>query len=88
MALGSTGPVEAKVSAATAAAALSSLLVWALQTYAFRGEVPAPVSAAVQVIVPAAFAFLAGWFTRHTYRADADAVGRHRLLAAPDDGGR
>ena len=77
MALGSTGPVEAKVTAATVAAAVSSLAVWALQTYAFAGEVPAPVAAAVQVIVPAAITFAACFYTRHTYRDDADAVGRH-----------
>lgn len=73
----STGPVEAKVSAATIAAAVSSLTVWALQTYAFRGQVPFPVAAAVQVLVPAVITFAAGWFTRHTPRADLDATGRH-----------
>jgi Zn-dependent protease with chaperone function len=70
MALGSTGPVEAKVTAATVAAAVSSLAVWALQTYAFRGEVPFPVAAAVQVIVPAVATFAVAFYTRHPSRDD------------------
>ena len=78
MALGSTGPVETKVSAATAAAALSSLAVWALQSYVFAGEVPAPVAAAIQILIPAALTFAAGWCVRHTPRPDLDDTpGRH-----------
>ena len=78
MALGSSGPVEAKVSAATAAAAVSSLAVWVLQAYVFRGDVPPPVAAAVQVVVPAVITFAVGWLTRHTPRVDPDAAtGRH-----------
>lgn len=79
MALGSSGPIEAKVSAATIAAALSSLIVWVLQAYVFRGEVPLPVSATVQVVVPAVSAFAAGFIARHTPRTDVDAAatGRH-----------
>lgn len=76
--LGSTGPVEVKVSAATVAAAVSSLIVWALQQYAFRGEVPLPVSAAVQVVVPAVCAFAAGFAARHTPRTDVDAAAADR----------
>ena len=70
MVLNPRGPVEAKVSAATVAAAVSGLIVWVLQNYVFRGEVPFPVSSAVQVIVPALFAFVAGWCARHTPRPD------------------
>jgi hypothetical protein len=73
----STGPVEAKVSAATIATALSGFAVWAAQTYWFRGQVPFPVAAAIQVIVPAAITFAAGWISPHTTRADLDATGRH-----------
>lgn len=83
MALGSTGPVEVKVSAATVAAAVSGFAVWVAQTYWFHGAVPLPVVAAVQVVVPAVCAFAAGWFAKHTPRADPDAVtalGRHERL--------
>ena len=65
-----SGPIELKVSAATIATALSGLAVWVLQTYVFRGDVPMPVSAAVQVVVPAVVAFLAGYLAKHTPRPD------------------
>ena len=62
--------------------------MWLLQAYWFRGEVPFPVAAAVQVLVPAAVTFAAGFYARHTYRADPDATGRHARRIAPDDGDR
>jgi len=80
MPVGSTGPVEAKVSAAAVAAAISSLLVWVLQSYVFAGEVPFPVAAAVQVAVPALVTLAAAWLAPHTHRSDLDAGGgRHAL---------
>lgn len=90
MALGFSGPVETKVSASTAAAAAAGVLVWALQRYVFAGDVPAEVSAAVQVLVPAAFAFVAGLLARHTPRpdlqADTGAAGAHALDGDPRPG--
>lgn len=65
-----SAPVEYKVSAATAGAALASLGMWALQTFVFHGDLPLPVSVAVQTLVPAVVAFAAGWFTKHTPRPD------------------
>ena len=65
-----TGPVETKVQAATVASAVSGLGLWALQTYVFHGEVPLPVLAAVQVVVPAVVTFVAGWLAPHTPRPD------------------
>jgi hypothetical protein len=63
-------PIETKVSAATIAAAVSGLVLWALQSYVFKGELPAPVAAAVQVIVPAVVTFAAGYLAPHTPRPD------------------
>ena len=77
-----SGPIETKVSAATIASAVSGLIVWALQGYVFRGEVPFPVSSAVQVIVPAVCAFGAGWFARHTPRPDL--AGGSPVIAIDD----
>lgn len=77
MALGSTGPVETKVSAATIAAAASAFVVWLLRTYVFHGVVPPEVEAFASVAVIGVCTFAAGWFARHTPRADLDAVGRH-----------
>lgn len=64
------GPIETKVTAATIGAAVSGLGLWALQTYVFKGELPLPVTAAVQTIVPAIVTFIAGWLAQHTPRPD------------------
>jgi hypothetical protein len=61
-------PVETKVKASTAAAALSGLALWALGRYVFRGEVPDVVVSWVYVIIPAVLAFGAGYAARHTAR--------------------
>ena len=61
-------PVEAKVKASTAAAALSGLALWALGRYVFRGEVPDVVVSWVYVIVPSVITFAAGYLARHTAR--------------------
>jgi hypothetical protein len=62
-------PVETKVKASTAAAALSGLALWALSRYVFRGDVPDVVVSWVDAIVPAVLAFGAGYLARHTVRA-------------------
>ena len=95
-----SAPIEVKVSAATIASAVSGLGLWALQTYVFHGEVPLPVLAAVQTVVPAIVTFAAGWLAPHTPRPDlqVDPVdvaaahdedltpsGRHVLDDDPDD---
>jgi hypothetical protein len=75
------GPIETKVTAATIGAAVSGLGLWALQTYVFKGELPLPVTAAVQTIVPAIVAFIAGWLAQHTPRPDLQA--RRDTLSEP-----
>lgn len=65
-----THPVETKVKAATVSAAIAGLIVWALQTWAFGGEIPGPVEAAVNVLVPGAAAAIAGFWAPHTPRPD------------------
>jgi hypothetical protein len=70
MALGFTGPVESKVKVAAVASAVASVAVWALQRYVFKGDVPVEVSTAVQLVVPALFAFIGGLLARHTPRPD------------------
>jgi hypothetical protein len=61
-------PVEHKVQASTAAAAVSGLALWALGTYVFKGDVPDVVVSWVYVIIPAALAFGAGYLAKHTPR--------------------
>lgn len=67
-------PVEAKVKAATGAAAVAGLLVWLLEEYVFGAAAPEAVEAAVDVLVPAAAALVAGWLARHTPRIDLAAL--------------
>ncbi len=72
-----TGPVETKVTAATTAAVLSSLVVWALDEYAFPADtVPGVVEAAVVLLVTGAVTFLAGYMAKHTRRPDLPAAER------------
>jgi hypothetical protein len=61
-------PIERKVQASTAAAAVSGLLLWALGTYAFKGTVPDVVTSWVYALVPAGITFAAGYLARHTAR--------------------
>ena len=66
----STGPIERKVQASTAAAAASGLLLWVLGRYVFKGAVPDVIASWVYAAVPGVLAFAAGWLTKHTPRPD------------------
>ena len=80
-----SGVVETKVTAATIAAALTGVGLWVLQTYAFHGDVPLPVLAAVQTIVPAAVTFAAGYLAPHTPRPDLGITQPETVLTADPD---
>lgn len=90
-----SGPVEVKVTASSIAAALTGAGLWALQSYVFHGDVPLPVLAAVQTLVPAVVTFAAGYLAPHTPRPDLledepapPVVGRpreHRLDGTPGE---
>lgn len=60
---------EPKVVAASGGAVVTGMVVWALQSFAFHGDLPMPVSDAVQVFAPAVVAFIAGWLAKHANRA-------------------
>jgi hypothetical protein len=62
------GPVEAKVTASTGAAAASGLILWVLGNYVFRGAVPDVIVSWVYVLMPGVLAFGAGYLARHTPR--------------------
>lgn len=64
-----TGPVERKVQASTAAAAVSGLVLWILGRYVFNGAVPDVVASWTYAVVPGIVTFAAGYLTRHTPRA-------------------
>ena len=65
------GPVETKVQASTAVAAVSGLALWALGRYVFKGDVPDVVVSWIYVIVPGVLTFAAGYLAKHTPRPDA-----------------
>lgn len=78
-----TSKAEPKVKAATGAggagAVAGAFIVWLLETYVFKGDVPGPVTALVYVVVPgalaAAGAWVGGYTARHQYRFRPDEVG-------------
>lgn len=59
--------IETKVTAAGAGALVAALVVTLLR-HVLGGDVPPAVVDAVNVLVPAAVAFAAGWLARHTPR--------------------
>jgi hypothetical protein len=62
-------PVETKVKASTAAAAVSGIVLWIIGRYAFKGgAVPDVVASWVYVAVPAVVTFGAGYLAKHTPR--------------------
>lgn len=75
--------VEAKVKTSSAAAAVTGLILSALATYVFGGEVPGAVeqivTQVVGTVVPAAVTYAAGWVTRHTPRVDIEATRQREL---------
>jgi len=64
-------PVETKVKASTAAAAVSGLALYALGRYVFKGDVPDVVTSWTYAIVPGLLTFGAGYLARHTSRPGA-----------------
>jgi len=64
------GPVETKVQASTAVAAVSGLALWALGHYVFKTGVPDVVASWIYVIVPSVLTFGAGYAAKHTPRPE------------------
>jgi hypothetical protein len=79
-------PVETKVTASTAAAAVSGLALWTLGHYVFKTGVPDVVASWVYVLVPAIVTFGAGYLARHTPRPlPVPARAEKTLVTAPDE---
>jgi hypothetical protein len=73
------GPIETKVTAATAAAYVGSTgLLASLEAVQDHSELvgwmPPALAPFVLALVPAAIAFVSGWAARHTPRTDEDLV--------------
>jgi hypothetical protein len=81
--------IETKVQAATGAAAVSGLALWALGHYVFKAGVPDVVASWIYVLVPAVITFGAGYLAKHTSRPAVAPVitigggGEYALKAAP-----
>ena len=80
-------PVETKVQASTAAAAVSGLALYALGHYVFKTGVPDVVASWIYVLVPGALTFAAGYLAKHTARpvppAPLAAVPPEKTLIPP-----
>lgn len=63
-------PIETKVQAATVGSALSAIIVWLLDAYAF-GDIPLVIQAAIGVLVVAIVTFVSGYLAPHTPRHSA-----------------
>jgi hypothetical protein len=61
---------EAKVTASSATAAASGMILWVLGRYVFKGTVPDVIASWVYVLVPGALAWAAGYLAPHTHRPD------------------
>jgi hypothetical protein len=61
-------PVEAKVSASTAAAAVAGLTIYLLQRFVFHGDVDPVLASWIYTLTPAVLAFAAGYMAKHTPR--------------------
>lgn len=77
------GPVETKVQASTAAAAVSGLALWSLGHYVFKAGVPDVVASWIYVIVPGVITFGAGYLARHTARPGEPAGNMPADIPAP-----
>jgi hypothetical protein len=63
-------PIEAKAQAAGVAGAAAGVVLWVLQTYAFKGNtVPPGLVSLVDVAVPGVLAIAGAWLAPHTPRA-------------------
>ena len=76
-------PVETKVQASTAVAAVSGLALWALGRYVFKGSVPDVVASWIYVIVPGVLTFAAGYLAKHTPRPPVPPARAEKTLMPP-----
>jgi hypothetical protein len=67
-------PVEPKTQAAGVAAAVSGAALYLLQTYVFKGDVPAGVQSLVYAAVPGVLAFAVAYLAPHQHRDPAPAL--------------
>ncbi len=70
-----TMPVETKVKASTAAAAVSGIALWLIGRYVFRGAaVPDVLQSWIYTLAPAVVTFGAGYLAKHTARPAAPVI--------------
>ena len=74
---------ETKTKAASATAAATGLILWVLQTYVFKGDVPPVLESWIYVLVPGVLSWAAGYFAPHTHRPDLAPVQRNPEVSQP-----
>ncbi len=67
-------PTEPKVQAASVTAAVSGAVLYLLQHYVFKGDVPDGVASMVYIAVPGVLAYAAGWLAPHQDRPQPQAA--------------
>ena len=63
-------PIETKTQAGAISAAASGVILWLLQTYVFKGNMPQGIESLVYLIVPGVLAGAAAYLAPHTPRPD------------------
>ena len=61
-------PIAPKVQAASVSAAVAGAVLYLLQTYVFKGDVPDGLQSLVYVAVPGVVALIAGYLAPHQVR--------------------
>ncbi|GIH95452.1 hypothetical protein ACFFMN_23080 [Planobispora siamensis] len=80
---GARAPIERKVTASSTAAAVAGALVWLLETTVLHGAVPEPIVTLIYVAVPGLCALAAGFFAKHTWRSDPEALRTKPYIPPP-----
>ena len=75
--------VETKVQAGSATAAAAGVVLWVLQTYVFKGNMPQGVESLVYLLVPGVLAGVAGYLAPHTPRPVVASVQPSNVTVKP-----
>jgi|SRR6185369_7013816 len=78
-----TAPIAPKTQAAGVSAAVAGAALYLLQTYAFKGSVPAGVESLIYAIVPGVLAFGAAYLAPHQVRPGDTPAAVPASSAAP-----
>lgn len=83
---GTSAPIEAKVVTASWTAIATGLLTWGLVTFvpAFHSGLPPALANFLPLVIATASSTAAGYFTKHTPRADEVMKAAFQILSNPE----